>query len=80
MYEYESGKVNFGDYETDAYHLFVVEDEQSIQFAVSGVVKISRNGRVLHEQLPAEFGLAFDGSPDAPGVGKLRYWEETVEK
>ncbi|NNE35474.1 MAG: hypothetical protein HKN13_09565 [Rhodothermales bacterium] len=80
MYNYESGKVTYGDYETDAYHLFVVEDDQSIHFAVTGVVKIMKSGRVLHEQFPAEFGLAFDGSPDMPGVGKMRYWEETVGK
>ncbi|MGA7304714.1 MAG: hypothetical protein WBW88_07550, partial [Rhodothermales bacterium] len=68
------------DYETDAYNLFVVEDADSIDYAVSGVVKIKKGDRVLHEQFPAEFGLAFDGSPDKPGVGKLRYWEERVPR
>ena len=57
-----------------------MEDETSIDYAVSGVVKIKKGDRVLHAQLPAENGLAFDGSPDAPGVGKLRYWQERVEK
>ncbi|NND72722.1 MAG: hypothetical protein HKN43_14190 [Rhodothermales bacterium] len=80
MYNYESGKVSYGEYETDAYHLFVVEDDETLHFAVSGVVKIKKGDRVLHEQFPAEFGLAFDGSPDKPGIGKLRYWEEEVEK
>jgi hypothetical protein len=78
MYDYESGKISYGEYETDAYHLFVVEDAESIHYAVTGAVKVSKAGRVLHEQYPAEFGLNFDGSPDVPGVGKLRYWEETV--
>lgn len=80
MYNYESGKTRYGSYETDAFHLFVVEDAESIHYAMTGAVKILRDDRVLYEQFPAEFGLAFDGSPDKPGVGKLRYWEETVQK
>ena len=64
----------------DAFHLFVVEDPETIHYAVSGAVKIKRGDRVLHEQFPAEFGLNFDGSPDVPGTGKLRYWEETVSR
>ncbi len=80
MYTYGSGKTRYGDYETDAYNLFVVEDQHMIQYAVTGAVKIKYKNRVLHEQFPAEFGLNFDGSPDLPGVGKLRYWEETVKK
>lgn len=80
MYTYDSGKVRYGDYETDAYHLFVVEDAKSIHYAITGAVKITYNGRVLHEQVPSRFGLNFDASPDQPGVGKLRYWEEEVPK
>jgi hypothetical protein len=80
MYDYESGRTQYGEYETDAYHLFIVEDDASIHYAITGAVKITRGDRVLYEQLPAEFGLNFDGSPDMPGVGKIRYWEETVEK
>lgn len=80
MYNYDSGKVRYGDYETDAFNLFVVEDRQNIHYAIAGAVKIMYKDRVLHEQLPAEFGLNFDGSPDLPGIGKLRYWEEEVSK
>ncbi len=80
MYTYDAGKVQYGDYETDAYHLFVVEDADSIHYAITGAVKIKYNGRVLHEQFPSKFGLSFDASPDQPGVGKLRYWEEGIPK
>jgi len=79
-YDYNSGKTKYGDYETDAYHLFVVEDSQNIHFAITGAVKITHKNRVLHEQFPVEFGLNFDGTPDQKGVGKLRYWEEKVKK
>ncbi|HEY5565569.1 MAG TPA: hypothetical protein VIL33_08260, partial [Rhodothermia bacterium] len=80
MYDYESGKVRYDDYETDAFHLFVVEDQDSIDYAISGAVKITKGDRVLHEQFPVQFGLSFDGSPDPPGVGKLRYWEAKVSR
>ena len=80
MYTYDSGKVRYGDYETDAYHLFVVEDANSIHYAITGAVKIIYKGKIMHQQFPAKFGLSFDGSPDQPGTGKLRYWEEDVWK
>ena len=80
MYTYDSGKTRYGDYETDAYHLFVVEEKDRLHYAISGAVQIRYKDRVLHKQFPAEFGLNFDGSPDAPGTGKMRYWEETVAK
>ena len=80
MYTYESGKVRYGDYETDAYHLFVVEDAQNIHYAITGAVKITHKGKVFHEQIPAKFGLSFDGSPDPSGTGKLRYWEAVSAK
>ena len=76
--DYDSGKVSYGDYETDAFSLFVVEDADQIHYAITGAVRIKKGDRVLHEQQPVEFGLSFDGSPDPPGTGKLRYWEESV--
>jgi hypothetical protein len=36
-------------------------------------------GQVLVEARPSQFGLAFDGSPDGPGIGKLRYWRDEAE-
>ena len=80
MYTYDSGKISYGEYETDAHNLFVVEDASSVHYAMVGGVKITRAGHMLHEQLPVESGLNFDGSPPLPGTGKLRYWEETVKK
>lgn len=79
-YTYDSGKTRYGDYETDAYNLFAVETADKIHYAMIGAVKIKYKDRVLHEQFPADFGLNFDGSPDQPGVGKLRYWEQEVSK
>lgn len=79
-YTYESGRTRYGDYETDAFNLFVVESADKIHYAMIGAVKATYKDRALHEQFPVDFGLNFDGSPDVPGIGKLRYWEEEVRK
>ena len=79
-YDYDSGKIRYGDFETDGYNLFVVEDASTIDYTMVGGVKITRLGNVLHEQPPVLSGLRFDGSPDGEGVGKLRYWHSTVPK
>jgi len=75
MYTYESGRTQYGEYETDAYMLFAVESGRTVDYAMVGAAKISYRGAVLHEQLPVRGGLNFDGSPDLPATSKLRYWE-----
>ncbi len=75
MYTYESAKTTFGPFESDAYHLFSVEEKDRVRYAAVGAIKIVYKGKVLHEQFPVDNGLAFDGSPNQPGVWKLRYWE-----
>ncbi len=80
MYTYESGRVRYGEWETDAQHLLVVETADSLRYAMSGGTKLVYRGQVLHAQKPVTFGLSFDGTPDQPGVGKMRYWEGAVPK
>jgi len=52
-----------------------VEEKNQVRYAAVGAIKIVYKGKVLHEQFPVDNGLAFDGSPNQPGVWKLRYWE-----
>jgi hypothetical protein len=80
MYTYESGRMRYGDYETDGHALFVVEDTKTIDYVMVGGTQIGHKGKVLHAQYPAHSGLRFDGSPDGKGTGKVRYWQERVEK
>jgi len=77
-YTWETGKVRYGEYETDANNLFVVESDKT-HYAIVGATKITHKGNVLHEQKSRTFKFSMDGSPDKPGVGKLRFWEEEVE-
>jgi hypothetical protein len=75
MYSYETGKVKFGDFTTDAMTLFAVMDPKNVRYGMVVGSKIEYKGKVLHEQGAAECDLAFDGSAPQPGVIKLRYWE-----
>ena len=78
-YTYESGRVRFDDFETDGSNLFAVIKGKTVEYCITNTVKGTYKGQVLFEQLPVNFGLAFDGSPEAPGVGKVRYWENIFE-
>ncbi|MGB2958241.1 MAG: hypothetical protein WBD30_05100, partial [Bacteroidota bacterium] len=80
MYTYESGKMHYGDYTTDGHALFAVEDAKTIDYVMVGGTRIEYKGNVLHAQYPVHSGLRFDGSPDGKGTGKVRYWQEKVEK
>ncbi|HIA35570.1 MAG TPA: hypothetical protein EYN89_02265 [Flavobacteriales bacterium] len=78
-YTWETGKVRYGDYETDANNLFVVEAGSKTHYAIVGATKITHKDKVLHEQQPRTYKFSMDGSPDKPGIGKLRYWEDAIE-
>jgi len=75
MYTYETGKVKFGDFTTDAMTFFAVMNPQKVRYGMAVGSKIEYKGRVLHDQGAMECDLAFDGSRPQPGVIKLRYWE-----
>jgi len=80
MYVYDSGKTTYGDFETDGHFLVTAERKDSIWYSVSGATRILHRGSVVHEQPPTLSNLNFDGSPDLPGVSKLRRWEASMKK
>jgi len=78
-YTYESGRIGYGGLETNGDFLFAIKQGNKLAYTAVNLTKIKYKDRWLLEPKPAQFGLAFDGSPDAPGVGKLRYWRDEVE-
>lgn len=78
-YTYESGRIAYGDWETNGDFLFVVTEGKKLSYTAVNLTKIKFKDQWLLDPRPALYGLAFDGSPDAPGVGKLRYWRDMVE-
>jgi hypothetical protein len=85
-YTYEAGKIRLGEFETDGDFFFSsLSDERgnpsgkTLSYTIVNLTKALFRDRALVEAKPSLFGLAFDGSPDGPGVGKLRYWRDRVD-
>lgn len=76
-YTYETGKVKFDDLETDGHFVFAKVLPNKLDYFITNCVKATYKDKILFDQQPSNFGLAFDGSEDAPGVFKVRYWKDT---
>jgi len=77
-YTYEAGRVRFGDFETNGDFLFARTDGTKLSYTIVNLTKALYKDRLLAESKPWQSGLAFDGSPDSPDRGKLRYWRDEV--
>ena len=77
-YTYEAGKIQYGNFETNGDYLFSIRSGKKLSFTITNLIKAKYADRVLFEQKPALYGLAFDGSPDKPGLGKVRYWRDQI--
>jgi hypothetical protein len=85
-YTYEAGRIGFGEFETDGDLVVAVvpmvggkPSGKRLSYTIVNLTKGVFRDRILIEAKPSLFGLAFDGSPDGPGMGKLRYWRDDVE-
>ncbi len=78
-YQYDLGKVAFGDFETDAYFLYGVKDGNSLRYAASNFVKVFWKGKAVVQALPNTHALQLDGGGDRVGYSKWRRWEGTIE-
>ena len=85
-YVYEAGKIRFEDFETNGDFIFAAlkqgsnpADGITLNYTIVNLTKALFRGRPLFEAKTAVFGLAFDASPDGPGLGKVRYWRDEVE-
>jgi hypothetical protein len=79
QYDYELSKVNYDAFETDAQQLFATVSGKSVKYTSIYCTKIAYQKKMLFEPEPIPFGLRFDGKPDLPGVGKVRYWQGEVK-
>jgi hypothetical protein len=78
-YLYEQGRIAYGALETDGDFVFTTEDGRALTYTIVNMTRAERKGQVLFQGGQSFFGLAFDGSADAAGVGKVRYWRDTVK-
>jgi hypothetical protein len=77
-YTYESGKIRFGEIESNGDFVFAGKKGKQLSYTIVNVTKALYGKKVLFEAKPSFFGLAFDASPDSPGIGKVRYWRDEV--
>jgi hypothetical protein len=78
-YTWESGRIDYGDLATNADFFYTERKGNRLAYTVVNLTKAFYQGRVLFEQLPSFFGLAYDGAPENAGIGKARYWRDEVE-
>ena len=78
-YLYEKGHIAYGDLETDGDLVFTTGAGSELAYTIVNMTRAERKGQVIFQAGQAFFGLAFDGSADASGVGKVRYWRDTVK-
>lgn len=78
-YLYEKGKLAYGEVTSDADLVFARRTGEDLAYTAVNATRVDLAGRTLFQAGEATYGLAFDGAPDAPGVGKVRYWRESVK-
>lgn len=78
-YTYEAGRIAYGALETNADFFFSTNESNRLAFTVVNLTRAKYNDQILFDQGPSMFGLAFDGSPDREGIGKVRYWRDEIE-
>ena len=79
-YTYESGRVSYGDMESNSDFFYVKEQKDLINYTLVNVSRAVYKQQELFSQKPNYFGLAFDGSGDVTGISKARYWRKEIEK
>jgi hypothetical protein len=77
-YTYEAGRIVVGDIETNGDFVFASEEGGVLGYTIVNLTKALFRGAPLFEAKESLFGLAFDGSPDQAGIGKVRYWRDTA--
>jgi hypothetical protein len=77
-YNWESGKIGYGDIETNADFFYTEQQGDKLSFTAVNLTKATFKGQLMYEQPSSYFGLNFDGRPDNPDVGKARLWRDTI--
>jgi hypothetical protein len=78
-YSWESGRVEYGDIETNADFFFTEQKGGELSFTVVNLTRATYMGQLLYQQPTSYFGLNFDGEPDRPDSGKARLWRGKIK-
>ena len=78
-YTYDAGRLVFDEIETNGDFIFATREGDELSYTITNLTRATYGDRVLYEGRSSYFYLAFDGSQDASGVGKMRYWRDRVQ-
>ncbi|MGD8699034.1 MAG: hypothetical protein PVJ43_07070, partial [Gemmatimonadales bacterium] len=78
-YTFDSGKVSYGPFVTDASFFFARRGSDSLNWGGTHLVGVRYEGRELFMAPPSTFTLEPDDWNTGRGPGKWRYWEDRVE-
>ena len=79
-YTFESGKVTYGPFTTDASFFFSRLGEASIDWAATHMVGVYHQGNELFAAGWNTYTLEPDDWATGLGAGKWRYWEGSVDR
>jgi hypothetical protein len=79
-YTFESGRVTYGPFETDASFLFARVGGDSLAWAATHMVGVYHEGNELFSAGWSTFTLEPDDWATGFGAGKWRYWEGSVRR
>jgi len=78
-YTFDSGKVRYGPFETDAYFLYGRLADKKLDFIATHMVKVRYQDKDIFSARPSTFGLQPDDLSTGYGPPKWRYWEDVVD-
>ena len=78
-YSWESGKIMYGEIETNADFFITEQKGNDLSFTVVNLTRATFQGKLLYQQPTSYFGLNFDGKSDRPGIGKARLWRDKIK-
>ena len=76
-YLYDLGKVNYGDWETDAHFFHGLYEPGKAEYSATEVLKVIYKQQPVMEALANLHGLQLDGAADRVGFVKWRCWQDS---
>jgi hypothetical protein len=76
-YLFDLGKVNYGDWETDAHFFHGLYEPGKVEYSATEVLKVIYKQQPLMEALANMHGLQLDGAADRFGFVKWRCWQDS---
>jgi hypothetical protein len=78
-YTFESGRVKYGPFGTDASFLYARQSGETLSYSAANMVKILHEKQTVFSARPNTYTLQPDNLSTNYGMPKWRYWEDTVE-